>query len=47
MDRIKLEAAQALGSAEAVFNRMSTAHEAERLGWNTAFNDFQQRLHAE
>ena len=47
VDRIKLEAAQALGSAEAVFNRMSTAHEAERQGWNTAFNDFQQRLRAE
>ena len=47
VESIKLEAAQALGSAEAVFNRMSQAHEQERSSWHASHQDVVQRLHAE
>ena len=33
IERMRLEAAQALGSAGAVFNAMNTAHEGERQNW--------------
>ena len=40
IDRIKVEAAQALGSAEAVFYHMNESHEAERAGWYQSTTEY-------
>ena len=47
VERIRLEAAQALGTAEAVYNRLNADHERERQQWITAGANYQREIFTE
>ena len=47
VERIRLEAAQALGAAEAVYNRLNADHERERMQWIAAGAEYQRQIFTE